>query len=212
MNFLESLSCKFTKISVCTSFNRLLDLKQTKSEAISSILNNYKRHAPFNQLTDDDIRLASITIGMFNTNRACTFLGEIISDCGWKKNIAKLKDKNLFMLIFSSEVCSKIEQILKRNENLAKNKSLNLKETCKHIILNREGWAFVDEQELTLVCKYKEKEVLMYFSNQKKNIKDVLREIIYQEIAFENDDVLKKINNFDNFFNFYLNLVMENHK
>lgn len=205
MNFFRSLSLKSTQTSVCASFDRLQDLGYTKKDAISLILNNYKKHKPFNELSDEDVEKISDTLSKFG--EVCSYLGGLISDCNWEKNINKLKNKDLFIFILTLEVSSKIREVMESNRNISQKGSLNLKETCLHIIKSRKNWLFVEERELALSCKYREKQVVIDFSNQDKNILDVLREIVHQEILLENDSVLDKIDNFDSFFLFCLNIV-----
>jgi len=198
MNFFRSLSLKFTQVSICARFSRLQNLGKSKKDSIYLILNNYRNHKPFNELLDEDVGIISETLSRFG--EACSYLGGLISDCDWEKSIDKLKNKKLFIDIFMLEVCSKIKEILKNNRNIAEKQSLNLKETCINIIKKRKNWIFVREDDLALLCKYNEEEVLIDFSNQDKNILDVFKNIIYNEILFENDGVLNKIDNFDSFF------------
>lgn len=216
MNFFRSLSRKFTQTSVCASFSRLRDLGKSKKESILIVLNNYRKHEPFNELTDENIQTISETLSKFGEANsyleAGSILGGLISDCGWEKSINKLKDKNLFAYIFMSDVCSKIKEIIKNNGNVAREQSLNLKEICINIIKSRKNWIFVREDELALLCKYNGEEVLIDFSNQDNNILDVFKKIIYYEILFENDGVLDKIDNFDSFFLACLNTVKDGDK
>lgn len=210
MNFFRSLSLKFTQVSVCASFSRLQELGESKKDSISLILNNYKKHKPFNELSDEDVDNISETLSKFG--EACYYLGSLISDCGWEKSVDKLRSRSLFVNIFIGEICSKIKEIMENNRSVASEQFLNLKETCIQIIKNRKNWIFLREDGLMLLCKYDKEEISINFSNQDKDILDVFKKIIYYEILFENDGVLNKIDNFDSFFLFALNTVKNQDK